>query len=139
MKEQTNKIPAKRSFGYGDFSEDIPVGFIPNKGGTYFADLFGEIYSPSQFSSIIRCLSMMEENDIFELQLNSNGGSVAAGSSLIHAIRRCAGHVHIVASGSADSMASCILLEADSFELSEDFSSLIHAGSMGFGLSLIHI
>lgn len=111
----------------------IQVGCSPLGGYKYHADLFGEIESPSQFSNIVHALSIMEEDDLFELNINSNGGSVAAGDTLIHALGKCAGTVHMVATGSCDSMASAILLQADSFELSEDFSSLIHSGSTGYG------
>lgn len=42
----------------------------------------------------------------------------------------------MIATGGCHSAATLILLEADSFELSENFSSLLHCGSLGAGGNL---
>lgn len=115
------------------FSDAIPVSFMPVKAGTYEADLYGEIENPSQFSNIISALSIMEENDTFVLNLQSGGGSLDALDCLVHAIRKCNGHVHIVASGIIASAATFLLLEAGSYELSEGFGALCHCGSLAHG------
>lgn len=114
------------------YSDAIPVSYMPIKAGTYSAELFGSIDSPSQFANIISAMSLMTELDTFELQLQSNGGCVDAGDALLMAIDKCEGHVHIAASGGCHSMATAILLKAHSFELSEGFQALIHAGGTGF-------
>lgn len=99
----------------------------------YEADLHGYIQSPSQFSSIISVLGMMDEDDIFTLNIQSGGGDIDSTDSLIHAFRKCRGTIHAVCSGSVSSAATFILLECDSYELSEGFHAVCHSGSLGSG------
>lgn len=113
-------------------SSSIPVSYRP-RAGTYEADLHGHIECPSQFSNIISALGIMEENDEFILNLQSGGGDIDVTDSLIHAMRKCVGHIHVVATGNCSSAATFILLEADSFELSEGFNGTLHCGSVGSG------
>lgn len=99
----------------------------------YEADLHGYIVSPSQFSQIITVLNMMDEDDIFILNIQSGGGDIDSTDSLVHAFRKCRGTIHCVCSGNCSSAATFILLEADSFELSEGFHAVCHSGSVGSG------
>ena len=115
------------------YSEDILVSFRPSKNGTFIAEIKEDIESPKQFSSIVQAMEEMEEGDTFELHLCTNGGSISAGSCLLHAMEKCRGHIHGIATGGVHSFGSAILLKCHSFELSEDFESIIHAGSMGYG------
>lgn len=113
--------------------EEILVTYRPAECGTYSAELKEDIVSPKQFSMIVQVMEEMKEDDTFVLHISSNGGSIDAGDSLLHAINKCKGHVHMVATGGVHSMATAILLSAHSFELSDNFSALIHSGSMGYG------
>lgn len=115
------------------FSVEIPVRFRPVKHGTFVAELKEDVFSAKQFSSIVQAMDDMEAEDTFELHLSTNGGSIDAGSCLLHAMENCKGHIHVIATGGVHSFGSAVLLKAHSFELADDFSSLIHAGSMGFG------
>lgn len=116
-----------------EMSEEIQVQFFPAKHGTYVADLFGYIHSPGQFSQIVTVLDNMQPEDQLIINLCSLGGSLSAISSLLHAINKTEGSVHICATGSNASAATLVLLAGDSFELSEDFEALLHNGSFGVG------
>lgn len=118
---------------YEEMSDEIMVQYFPAKFGTYVADLFGYINSPAQFSQIVTVLNNMKPDDDMVINLCSLGGSLSAISSLLHAIQKTDGHVHICATGSNASAATLVLLAGDSFELSEDFEALIHNGSFGVG------
>lgn len=129
------KQPTKKQAGsyYEEMSEEIQVQFFPAKNGTYVADIFGYINSPAQFSQIVTVLNNMRTDDELVINLCSLGGSLSAVSSLLHAIKKTDGSVHICATGSNASAASLVLLSGDSFELSEDFEMLLHNGSLGVG------
>lgn len=128
------KQQSKQAGSYTEeMSEEIQVQFFPAKHGTYVADLFGFIHSPGQFSQIVTVLNNMKPEDELVINLCSLGGSLSAVSSLLHAINKTEGSVHICATGSNASAATLVLLASDSFELSEDFEALIHNGSFGVG------
>ena len=116
-----------------EMSEEIQVQLFQNKSGTYVADLFGYINSPAQFSQIVTVLNNMRPDDELVINLCSLGGSLSAISSLLHAINKTEGNVHICATGSNASASTLVLLSGHSFELSEDFEALIHNGSFGIG------
>lgn len=116
-----------------DIQDDFPVSFMPSKTGTYFIDIIGEISDASQFSNAISVLNMVDEESDIVVNLQTNGGSLSATDSLIHALRKTKANVHFCATGTVHSAGSLLLLEANSFELSEGFHSLIHCGSLGNG------
>lgn len=118
---------------YEELSEEIQVQYFPARYGTYVANLFGYINTPAQFSQIVTVLNNIKPDDELVINLCSLGGSLSAVSSLLHAINKTEGNVHICATGSNASAASLVLLSGDSFELSEDFEILLHNGSFGVG------
>lgn len=126
-----NKAQNKTAGPYDNYVEPFSVAYLPDRSGTYKIEITDVILTASQFSDAIFALENAKEDDAVEIYLQSPGGSVDAGDSLIHAMRGCKAHIHIKASGNCSSMASAILLEGHSFELSEGFSSLIHCGSVG--------
>ncbi len=130
MKQQNSK---QANSYYSSMQDEIQVQFFPSRRGTYKADLFGHIYSPSQFSQMITVLGIMQEEDELVINLSSGGGSLHAVDSLIHAIDNTEGSVHVVATGDCSSAATFVILAADSFELSEGFESTLHCGSLGYG------
>jgi ATP-dependent protease ClpP protease subunit len=126
-----NASPSNSYYGYSK-PEEFPVSYIPHKAGTYRIEIDGAIEEVSQFSTAIMVLDKATEEDRVEIYLSDcPGGSVNAGGALIHAIRKCLAPIHMTVSGGCHSMASQILLEAQSFELAENFNSLIHNGSDG--------
>jgi ATP-dependent protease ClpP protease subunit len=105
--------------------------YIPNKGGKFKINLHGPIIAADQFVWAVQALEAAGEDDMVEISLQSPGGSLDVADYFIHAMRKTEGHIHIVATGNCSSAATLILLQADSFELSENFNSLIHNGSIG--------
>jgi ATP-dependent protease ClpP protease subunit len=101
--------------------------------GTFVIDLLHTITDPEQFSDGIKALEMADEQIGVEINLQCRGGDLGATDRFIQAMRKCKGHIHICASGIVASAGTFVLLEADSFELSENFAALCHNGSMGNG------
>lgn len=112
-------------------SQEFMVGYIPHKSGTYRIEIDNYIESVSQFSTAIQVLENAKEDDEVVVYLQTGGGSVHAGEAFIHALRKCAAPVHMIATGGVHSMGTQILLEADSIELSYGFNACIHCGSDG--------
>lgn len=127
MKQKT------KTNGPEDYADVFGVTYFPDRSGTYKIEINDVIYKAGQFSDAIFALENAKEEDAVEIYLQSPGGSIDAGDALIHAMRGCKAHIHIKATGNCSSMASAILLEAHSFELSEGFNSLLHCGSVGYG------
>jgi len=128
--ERLNKSPVKSSY-YLDEPKEYNVSFIPQRNGTYRIEVDSGIESVSQFSTAISALGMAKEDDMVEIHLQCPGGNVDASGAFLHAIYKCQAPVHVVASGGTHSAATHILLAADSFELADNFNSLIHNGSAG--------
>ena len=124
------RLSGKRGSSSDGFKE-FNVGFIPHRSGTYKIEVDDIIENVSQFSTAIQVLEQAKEEDEVIIYLQTNGGSVGAGEAFIHAMRKCEAPIHIIATGCVASMGTCILLEADSFELSNGFHALVHGGSNG--------
>ena len=116
---------------YADQSDQFPISFEPHRSGTYNIYLFGEIESPTQFIGAIEVMRMATENDTIVIHLQTCGGSIDATDTFIQGMRECEAPIVVRASGGVHSAGTLILLEADHFTLSENFSSLIHNGSTG--------
>jgi ATP-dependent protease ClpP protease subunit len=128
MKEKFNKQLAKNPF----FEDNkVPVSYSPSKCGRFTVDIYDYIESPSQFSDMIDALGMMEQDDEMVVNLQSGGGCLSTTDTILHALRKTKGQVHFIATGFNASAATILLLDAPSFELSEDFTALIHCGSIG--------
>jgi ATP-dependent protease ClpP protease subunit len=126
----------KSSFGYDDWSNEFEVSFTPHKSGEYTINIDGDIQEVRQFTTAIRVLNLATEQDEITINLQTNGGSLDAGGALLHAMQKCVADIHIIATGGVHSMGTHILLAADSFELADNFSALIHNGSSGAGGNL---
>lgn len=126
----TNKRPASSFYGFNE-PREYAVGFIPHKSGVYRIEIDAAIEDVAQFSTAIQVLNMAKEEDEVEVHLQCPGGSVDATGAFLHALRKCAAPIHMVATGGVHSCGTHILLEADSFELADNFNSLIHNGSAG--------
>lgn len=132
--EYLNKDVRPMASRYGYKGEDeFLVGYIPHKSGVYKIEIDDIITSVSQFSTAIQVLNTAKEDDEIEITLQTGGGCVNSTDALVHAMRKCAAPIHIIATGGVHSAGSWILLEADSYELSEGFNSLIHCGYDGAG------
>lgn len=118
--------------GSGDGSEQpFFVTYLPHRTGTFKINLFDAIQSAEQFTFALQALEAADEENDVEIHLQCVGGSLGATDAFIHAMRKCRGHIHTIATGGCHSAATMILLESDSFELSSGFHSLVHCGSTG--------
>lgn len=131
QKFKMNK-PTNSYYGY-EAPKEYNVGFIPHKSGKYRIEIDACIEDVSQFSTAIQVLDIAREDDEVEIHLQSPGGNVDACGAFLHSMQKCPAQIHIIASGGCHSAATHILLMADSFELAENFNSLIHNGSAGAG------
>ena len=125
-----NKRQASGFYGFNE-PREYAVGFIPHKSGTYRIEIDAAIEDVAQFSTAIQVLNMAKEEDEVEIHLQCPGGNVDASGAFLHAMMKCEAPIHVVASGGCHSAATHILLGADSFELAENFNSLVHNGSAG--------
>lgn len=125
------RMNEQRSHYGNDEPKEFMVGYTPHRTGTYRIEVSGDIETVDQFSTAIQALEQAKEDDDVVVYLQTNGGSVDAGEAFIHALRKCAAPIHMVATGGVHSMGTHLLLEADSFELSSGFHALVHCGSDG--------
>lgn len=133
MKPQlTKKLepPKQRTVDWND-SYYLTATYIPDKTGTFKINFHTEIINIEQLTMGIEALEAAEEGDRVTISLQSCGGNVDASGGFIHAMEKCKAPIHIIASGGIHSAGTHILLQADSFELSRNFNSLIHNGSAG--------
>lgn len=128
---KTEYLNQARRFYHEAHPQEFLVSYTPHRTGTYRIELDDEIQCVSQFSTAIQILEQAKEDDEIVIMLQTPGGSVNAGEAFIHAMRKCAAPIHIVATGGVHSMGTHILLEADSLELSHGFNALLHCGSDG--------
>lgn len=134
MEQLNNKNQARQSYGYAEYPREFSVNFMPARHGTYIIEIDDVIEHVSQFSTAVHVLNNAKEEDDVEIRLsNCPGGLVDGADTLLHAISKTPAHVHCIATGGVHSMGSQILLAVDSFELSEGFNSLVHAGYSGAG------
>jgi len=121
----------KQARGGDDEIDQFPISYESHKSGTYNIYLFGQIESPSQFIGALEVMRNASENDEVVIHLQSCGGSLDATDTFLQGMQECEAPIFCKASGGCHSAASIILLAADSFQLSDNFSSLLHNGSTG--------
>lgn len=129
MKELKKPRAGYNDDSYGGFE----VSFVPNKSGTFYIDILRPILSADMFSDAIQVLNLADEDSDIIINLQTPGGELDATDRFIHALRRTKANVHMIASGTVASAGTLILLEAASFELTENMSALLHCGSLGHG------
>jgi ATP-dependent protease ClpP protease subunit len=93
----------------------------------YTVDVWDTIENLIDAEEAIFVLGIAEENDTVTINLNCRGGSADVGDAILMAMNRCEAPIHVVATGTVASMATFILLNADSFEISPYCSILCHA------------
>jgi len=79
----------------------------------------------------IAALYAAEENDQVVIHLNCDGGNADVGDSFLYAMGKCKAPIHCIVTGRAASLATFILLEADSYEISPFATILCHSASYG--------
>lgn len=124
--------PAGKKSFYPGYNEPREFNaYMRVKSKKVVIEIDGEIESSSQFRLAIAAMSETDEGDTVIINLQSPGGSMDATDSILHAMKQCDAHIHVIATGNCSSAATFILLECDSFELSDNFNALIHCGSVG--------
>ena len=111
-------------------TQPFPVSSYPK--GYVFNIFINEILdSPEDFIEAVTALNMASSEDDVVIHLNSSGGSIDAVDTLLFEMSKCAGNIHIKASGTVASAATLILLAGHSFELSPYTNILFHSASFG--------
>jgi len=111
-------------------SNQFHVSFVPSGTGVYTIYLYGEIESAEQFIPAIEVLENASEGDVVVIHLSTNGGCLGATDTFLSAMDACQAKIIVKASGGVHSAGTLILLNADEFSLSDNFSSLLHNGSL---------
>jgi ATP-dependent protease ClpP protease subunit len=87
--------------------------------------------APEEMIYAIEVLEQANEKDTVTIHLSTGGGSIDSVDSLILAMAKCKGHIHIVGSGTIASAGTFVLLSGDTIELSPYTSILFHSASFG--------
>lgn len=95
--------------------------------------IFGPIKDTDQFIPALEALNAVGEGDTINIYLNTPGGSVEATDTFLHHLGDNLAAVNWYASGGCHSAGTVMLLNAEpeSVEFSENFTALIHNGSLG--------
>lgn len=97
------------------------------------------IESPTDVVPIVDTLRQLEEGDNVTMYVSGVGGCVSSVDLLIHEMisaQERGVYIHCVCTGLLASAFTFVPLYATSFELSEGFHALLHAGSAGMGGTL---
>ena len=106
------------------FSKEIPSHH-------YLITLNDEIGSASEYSELIALLKFANENDVIEIEINNNGGSVDTALQIKNAIHECKAHVITCLNVAAHSAASVVMLAGHSYKVGKYASMVIHEGFSG--------
>lgn len=93
--------------------------------------LYGEIGEAESIVDTINLLDSCEENDVIELHIATVGGQVDTAIALIHAMKRCRGHIVCHADSNVESAGIPIFLSGDSFFVHPFAMFMTHDGSYG--------
>jgi ATP-dependent protease ClpP protease subunit len=102
----------------------------------YSVDISDEIGEPKAYRELFFLLRNASNQDVIVLYINSPGGNLDTGISIINAIRSCPGRVASVLTGPVCSMAPLIALVADKVFVEEDVYMMFHdysGGAVGKG------
>lgn len=97
----------------------------------YLITLNDEIGAASQYSELIALLKFANENDIVEIEINNNGGSVDTALQIKNAISECKANVITCLNVAAHSAASVVMLAGHSYKIGKYASMVIHEGFSG--------
>jgi ATP-dependent Clp endopeptidase proteolytic subunit ClpP len=106
-------------------------GPIIDNDDQWIYDWFGiDATSPKKVSDLI---NKAENNEDLEVEINSGGGSVFAGSEIYTALKSYSGNVTVKIVGLAASAASVIAMAGDKISISPTAQVMIHNASGAFG------
>lgn len=128
----STKFNARRHSLFGEAEAvEFDVLVEPIMHARYKINILRAIEEPAQFTSAVEVLQRATEEDEVIVNLQSPGGSTNATDMFVQAMNDCLAHVHVKATGGVHSAGTIILLNADSFELSNNFNALVHNGEIG--------
>ena len=104
-----------------------------NEDGTMLFTWFisGVIKHVGQYTDFLTCLRQANEGDIVDVNLKSDGGSLAVSEIVAKEIKNTEAHVHISVDSECASAATVWVILADSYEIDDNSSWLIHEPSFG--------
>lgn len=106
----------------------------------YRYNLYDEIEEFGDYAGFIEVLANMTPQDTVDLHINSPGGRIDIGMSLVKAIQNTKAKVSAIVEGPSYSMASMIAVACDSMKLEMDTFLMFHnysTGSYGKGAELM--
>lgn len=92
-----------------------------------------DIGEPSKYRELLNSLYMANEQDEFNLFINSNGGNLDACMAIVEGIKSSSAFVRAIINGTAHSAASIIALSCGECIVTESASMMIHTASYGTG------
>jgi len=100
----------------------------------YRFNLYDEIESFTEYDDFIKDLALLSENDAVALYINSPGGRIDIGVSLVNTVRSCQAKVTAVIEGPSYSMASILALACDGLIMLDNTFLMYHNYStMSYG------
>lgn len=97
----------------------------------YRYNLYGSIKFFSTYEDFIERAGSYSENDGVLLYINSPGGCIDVGVTIITAIQECRAHVTAIVEAPSCSMASVIAMACDSLVICDDAHLMFHNYSVG--------
>ena len=122
-------ITAGSNLGF-DRLNQFKVTVRPNS-FTYTLFLKDIMDSPEEFIDALSLLSGASSEDVFEIYLNSGGGSIYSIDTLIHAINMSEAFIRLIPSGMVASAATFLMFNCDEFIMSPNTTFLFHSASTG--------
>lgn len=107
----------------------FPVSVSQKVSNVFHCDIKDTLENLSDVSSILMALRMAEETDEVIVYLNCLGGSASVLDSVLDSMSKCLAPIHVEASGTVASAATFIILNADSFEVSQGCEFMFHGAS----------
>jgi ATP-dependent protease ClpP protease subunit len=91
----------------------------------------GPIIHVGQYTDFLTCLRQANEGDIIDVNLKSDGGSLAVSEIVSREIRETRAHVNVIITSECSSAATAWVVLADSSDIDDNSSWLIHEPSYG--------
>ena len=97
----------------------------------YDYKLYGEITEAENYIDLIDALRYSSPNDEFVIRINSGGGLLSTGNTIINAIKESPAHVHGYIESECGSCATFVFLACDSHGFADDIEFFTHTASSG--------
>jgi ATP-dependent protease ClpP protease subunit len=105
---------------------DLYVPIVQDVQGVYHAYLTSDIESPDHYNELCYTLKQLTPDDQMYIHLNTPGGSLDSACFIMAAIKKSAGTVKALCTGTVASAGTLIALTCDDLEVDEFTSFMIH-------------